>query len=210
MSESEFTVDTQRTLLQQHFFKVFSFDSSEQLLTAISEMEVGLDSIAQSLDSRIEVYSGWVYWFLYVKGYLQFAETDQVDDDNIYLDYLVRYYAPRGHDPGVAKEFSDPQTARKRVMQRFLLIPEATDAAGSESKVWSTHPILVILDEQSPRFPLLVYPVDSAQPIGASLVDGWHRLFAARLFGVAAVPGHLVRRGDQEPFPKNDRLVTPT
>jgi hypothetical protein len=210
MSEIEFAVDSQRTRLQKQFFAVFSFDSSEQLLAAISEMEVGLHSIAQSLDSRNSVYSGWVYWFLYVKGYLQFAESNQVDDDNIYLGYLVRYYAPRGHDPGVAQELSDLGTARERVKQRFLLIPEAAEAATSESKIWNTRPVLVILDEQPPRFPLLVYPVGSAQPVGASLVDGWHRLFAARVSGVAAVPGQLVRRGDQEQSPKNDRLATPT
>ena len=111
MSELEFRVDATRTQLHEHFFNVFAFDSRDELFAAFGDIEVGLDSLARSHDSRESVYSGWVYWFLFLKGYLRYAETGEVEDDNIYLDYLVHYYGPRNHDPGIAFELCQPDLA---------------------------------------------------------------------------------------------------
>jgi hypothetical protein len=197
MRELDITVDTRRTRLQKLFFDVFAFKSREELFAAISEMEVGLDSLARSDDSQILVYSGWVYWFLFLKGYLRFAETGHVEDDNIYLDYLVRYYGPRNHDPGIASEMCEPEFARERTGTRFASMQAAASGA-VEPGTWDTHPVLVIVRVPPPRFPLDVYAMDSRQPFPAALVDGWHRLFAARLWGVASLPGRVIRVASME------------
>jgi hypothetical protein len=189
--EIEIEVDTRRTRLQRLFFDAFAFGSREELITAVSEMDVGLDSLARSDDSRVLVYSGWVYWFLFLKGYLRFAESGLVEDDNIYLDYLVRYYGPRNHDPGIARELCDPEFARERAGMRFSSMRAASGAVDPGS--WATHPVLVLVRDPPPTFPLDVYALDSHEPFQAALVDGWHRLFAARLWDVASLPGRVIR-----------------
>ena len=186
----EIAVDVRRTRLQERFFDVFGFDSREELFGAISEMHVGLDSLARGDDSRILVYSGWVYWFLFLKGYLRFAEAGEVEDDNIYLDYLVRYYGPRNHDPGIAAELCDPVLARERATWRFTsMLQAASDVV--EPGALATDPLLVIVRDPPPTFPLDVYEIESERPMRALLVDGWHRLFAARLWDVPSLPGRV-------------------
>jgi hypothetical protein len=197
MGEIEFRVDITRTRLQEHFFNVFEFDSREELFAAIRDMEVGLDSIARSFDSRTSVYSGWVYWFLFLKGYLRFAETGQLESDNIYLDYLVRYYGPRDHDPGIAMELCQPELARERVTWRFGSMQQAASEA-VDPGTWATDAVLVVVGDSPPTFPLYVYPMDSERPFAAALLDGWHRLFAARLWGVASLPGRVIHVANLE------------
>jgi hypothetical protein len=206
MSEIEFTVDTRRTRLQRQFFDVFGFDSREELLDAISEMQVGLDLLARSHDARTLVYSGWVYWFLFLKGYLRFVEAGHLEDDNVYLDYLVRYYGPRNHDPGIALELADSELARERVTSRFTSMQQAASEA-AERGSWATDGILVIMRNPPPRFPLDVYRMDSERPFRALLVDGWHRLFAARLWDVPSLPGRLIREEDYEEMTRESALA---
>jgi hypothetical protein len=209
MTADAFTIDAQRTRLQGRFLDVFGFDSRRELLTAISDMEVGLDSLVQSVDSRTLVYSGWVYWFLFAKGYLQFAAAERVDDDNIYLTYLVRYYAPRDHDPGVAPELLDPEVARQRALGRFAFMQQAASAT-ARGGVWDVDPVLVIVRDPPPQFPLVVYSVRSPAPLAAALVDGWHRLFAALLWEVPTLPGRLVRVDPPEsPAPESALTTRP-
>ena len=198
MNKPEFVVDTTRTQLQEHFFTVFAFDSREELFAAVEDMEIGLDSIARSHDSREAVYSGWVYWFLFLKGYLRFAEAGELEGDNIYLDYLIRYYGPRNHDPGIAFELRQPELARERAAWRFSSMQQAATAA-ADSEGWTTEAILVLVRDQLPTFPLYVYRVGAERPLTATLVDGWHRLFAARIWNVPALPGRLVGEDEFEP-----------
>lgn len=202
MSELEFRIDAMRTQLQGHFFTVFAFDSREELFAAVGDTDVGLDSLARSHDSRELVYSGWVYWFLFLKGYLSFSESGEVEDDNVYLDYLVRYYGPRNHDPGVTFELCQPDLARARAGWRFAAMQRAAMAAAG-SGTWTTDPVLVLVTDLLPAYPLQVYRVGSEAPLTASLVDGWHRLFAARLWGIASLPGRLADEEEFEPQPEH-------
>jgi hypothetical protein len=200
MSELEFTIDATRTQLHEHFFTVFAFDSRDELFAAVGDMEVGLDSLARSHDSRASVYSGWVYWFLFLKGYLRFAETGELDDDNIYLDYLIRYYGPRNHDPGIAFELCQPDLARERARWRFASMQDAARAA-EDSTTWATEAVLVLVTDRAPEYPLHVYRLGSETPLTATLVDGWHRLFAARLWNIPSLPGRFVREDEFEAEP---------
>jgi hypothetical protein len=195
MAEIAFSVDPQRTCLQRTFFNVLGFDARADLLAAVAQMDVGLDTIAQSVDAREYVYSGWVYWFLFLKGYLRFAETGEVEADNIYLDYLVRFYGPRGHDPGVADAFDDRSSARERVVRRFTLMPDAAAAAQRPDRCWETSAVQIHVEDSLPSHPLRIWPVGGQRPVGGTLVDGWHRLFAARLWGVTSLPGVVLRNG---------------
>jgi len=190
----DIVIDTQRTCLQKRFFSHFEFDAMSDLIDAVSEMRVGLDSIARSEDIRVGLYSGWAYWFLCLRGFLEFRETNGLEEDNIYLQYIVRYYGPRRHDPGLAHLVGDPVAARDRVIARFrdFLIFSTAQENGNEEP-HGVQPVIVTVSEAAPRQPLRVFPVGAAYPVGGSMVDGWHRLFGARVFGVRSLPGQVVR-----------------
>jgi hypothetical protein len=197
MDGREFAVDPQRTCLQARFFSTFSFDSTEELLAAISGMSVDVAAVAQSRDSRLLVYSGWVYWFLFLKGYLDAKQHGSLRDDNTYLDYVLRFYGPREHDPGLAFEMSSPELARERVEQRFALIAGAAEAAERNGGDWQIDPIIVYVNGRPEDPPLAVFLVGSDEPVIGRLVDGWHRLFVARLFGVASLPGRTLVQSEE-------------
>jgi hypothetical protein len=197
VTEIEFNVDTMRTRLQERFFDTFEFDSREELFAAIGDMNVSLDTIARSLDSRAAVYSGWVYWFLFLKGYLRFSETGEVESDNVYLDYLVRYYGPRNHDPGITVELCRPELARARAAWRFASMQQAASEAVHPG-TWATDAVRVVLRDSLATFPLYVYRIGSERPFAAAFVDGWHRLFAARLWEIPSLPGRLASEDEFE------------
>ena len=90
-----------------------------------------------------------MYWFLFLKGYLRYAETGEVEDHNIYLDYLVRYYGPRNHDPGIAFELCQPDLARARAGWRFAAMQDAARAA-EDAETWTTEAVLVLAADHLP------------------------------------------------------------
>jgi hypothetical protein len=66
-------------------------------------------------------------------------------------------------------------------------------AVAGELDVTDMAPVVVTVRVPMPQYPLEIYGVDAADSIGGSLVDGWHRLFGARLFGVTSIPGLVIR-----------------
>jgi hypothetical protein len=194
----DFVIDTQRTCLQERFFSNFAFDNMSDLIGAVSEMRVGLDSMARNQDLQFHVYSGWVYWFLYLRGFLEFKETKHLAAHNIYLRYMLRYYAPRRHDPGLEYMVGNPIAARDRVMARFRhSLMFSTYENGGNDAPPGIEPVIVTVTDPAPLHPLQVFPMGATDSVGGSLVDGWHRLFGARIFGVTSLPGQVVR--DQRP-----------
>jgi hypothetical protein len=190
----DFLIDTQRTCLQERFFSHFGFDTMSDLIVAVSEMRVGLDSIARSRDIRAELYSGWIFWFLYLRGFLEFRETNCLEEDNVYLQYMVRYYGPRRHDPGLAYLVDDPIATRERVLARFHdCLTFATAQENGNYDLDDVPPVIVTVTEAAPPYPLRIFPLGAAESVSGSMVDGWHRLFGARVFGVRSLPGQVVR-----------------
>lgn len=183
-------IDTRRTCLQRAFFTQFEFDSMPELIEAVGEIRVGLSTIAKSCDIRSMLYSGWVYWLLFLRGFLEYVEAGRLEEGNVYLDYMLRYYAPRRHDPGVVESFRRRESAAERIVARFETLSRLALAADVGTlAVDDLEPVDVIFRQPVPEYPLRVFPVDGAESIGAALVDGWHRLFGAHLFGIESIPG---------------------
>src|SRR4029453_3681294 len=85
------------------FFDMFSFDTTEQLFAAVEGMDVDAAALARSHDARGRGYDGWVLWFLFLRGYLEYARNGEVGPGNTYSDYLIAHH-DQGVDPVVAKE----------------------------------------------------------------------------------------------------------
>jgi hypothetical protein len=186
-------IDAQRTCLQRVFFTQFQFETMAELVDAVAEVRVGLATIAKSQDVRSTLYSGWVYWLLFLRGFLEYTDAGRLEDDNVYLEYMVRYYAPRRHDPGVVESFRNPETASERIMARFATLSYFALAAEEGTLALDdVEPVVVTVRRPMPEYPLRVYPVAGKDSIGAALVDGWHRLFGAHLFGIESIPGVVV------------------
>ena len=190
-------VDVSRTARwYDRFFSTLQFGSAEELLAAVAGIQVDVDSIARSHDlMQKEVLSGWAYWLLYIKGYLQYVDTERVDSGNVYYDYLVRYFGPRGHDPGLCSALADPHTAAERVARRFRDFDIFRNHEGREpSGLDNIAPVTVILRDPPPHDASPVYGVGSDAPLMAN-IDGYHRLFLARLFGIEALRCEVVYEG---------------
>lgn len=182
-------IDTRRTCLQRTFFTQFGFETMPELIEAVADTRVGLATIAKSRDVRKLLYSGWVYWFLFLRGYLEYVEAGQLEDGNVYLEYMVRYYAPRRHDPGVVDSFRRRDSAIERISARYETLSRFALAAEDGADTHDDLAPVVVIIRRPVEYPLRVFTVGAPDAIEAALVDGWHRLFGAHLFGVASVPG---------------------
>jgi SAM-dependent methyltransferase len=183
--------------LQSRFFTMFRFDSMDELLAAVDGMEIDLDALARSIEIRNLLAEGWVYWFLFTKGYLQYAKTGVVGEGNVYFDYLVRYFLQQGHDPGAQPELSEHPLAVERVARRFRDF-DSLRAQGAKrpDPPPGTNPVRITVSDLPRDPPLQLYETGSDEPLPVRGIDGWHRLCSARLSGLRsypceAIPEHL-------------------
>jgi SAM-dependent methyltransferase len=188
-------LDVRRVRVHDRFFSVFSFDSGEELLQAVDALEIDLDRIAEARDLRRDVLSGSLYWLLFLKGYLQFEAAGRVEDSNIYFRYLVQRFDAKAHDPGIADLLADSEQARLRIERRFLDVRLFRRLiVGDLSELHRVAPVELALCPPGGERAATVFKIDSDRPVVGEL-DGYHRVFTARLFGVPWLPCRFV--GDE-------------
>lgn len=188
---TQLSVDPKKTPWLDRFFSMWRFDSADAALAAASAIQLDVGKLATSYDLGTLALSGWTYWLLYLQGYAQFAQAKAVSDDNIYLTYLVKHFGPAGHDTGIASLLADREQARERVAARYRDFDAFRRcAAGDRSALREMAPLKIILRNPPTPDAKLVYPTGSDVPVRASL-DGYHRLFLARLFRVAGLPAEV-------------------
>ncbi len=179
-------IDVARTRLHERFFSRFP-TAGEDLLHAVASLDVDVDAVAADADAW-EVYGGWVYWALFVTGFLQYDRDGSLEASNSYLSYMLRYYGPRGHDPGLHDVMSVPEIATQRIGLRFQDFRLFREHANQDSiPVELVAPVTVMIPDSGPAL-LEVYDVDVEVPAKAALIDGWHRLFAASVWGIRTLP----------------------
>jgi SAM-dependent methyltransferase len=181
-------IDVQRTPWFDAFFSAWSFEGPEDLLAAVRSTSVDLEAMARNRDLSGQGLSGWTYWYLYLKGYTQYVEASGVEDSNIYYRYLTEYFE---QDEGLAPVLRDREAARTRVARRF----EDFGSLGSSAEQPEFEPITIWTQEPAPVDAKLVFVDDSAAPLPATDIDGYHRLFAARVHGLEKVPVEVVGTG---------------
>jgi hypothetical protein len=182
-----------RYALQQRFFMMFRFDSLDELFDAVDRMEIDVDTLAKSREIKNLGSEGWVYWFLFTKGYIQYAKTGVIGEGNVYYDYLTRHYIDQGHDPSAIWDLTERDLAVERVARRFRDF-DWLRRAGAESPdpAPGTKPIRVTVADHPRDPPLHVYEVGSDQPVPVRHIDGWHRSCSARLSGLSRFPCEAV------------------
>lgn len=182
-------IDVERTCLQKLFFEKFGSARGDELLSAVDDVEFDLRMLGESHDSRVYVYSGWVYWFLFLKGYLEYHRDAEVGPGNTYFDYLRDHYT---RDPGISATLDDPRAAAEFVRRRFHDMDLFRERANDPSLPDEVEPVHAVLTDQPSESSLRVFEADGEEPLAANRVDGWHRLFAAKVFGARRLRGELV------------------
>ncbi|PWU22094.1 MAG: hypothetical protein C5B48_10660 [Candidatus Rokuibacteriota bacterium] len=183
--------------LQQRFFMMFRFDSLDELFDAIDGMDIDVASLVKSREIKNLGSEGWVYWFLFTKGYVQYLKTGEISPGNAYFDYLLGHYMEHGHDPSAGWDPDEHETAVERVARRFRDFDTMRRlvAEGPEPPP-GTKPVRITLRDVPRDPPLQLYEVGSEEPLPVRYIDGWHRLCSARLSGLSsfpceAIPEHL-------------------
>jgi SAM-dependent methyltransferase len=182
-------IEVQRTPWFDAFFSAWSFDGPEDLLAAVRATSVDLEAVTRNRDLSGQGLSGWTYWFLYLKGYTQYVDADGVDDSNIYYRYLTEYFE---QDEGLAPVLRDLEAARNRVSRRF---EDFARLATNPREQPGFEPITIWTQEPAPIDAKLVFVDGASAPLPAVDIDGYHRLFAARLHGLERVPAEIVGKG---------------
>ena len=186
-------IDVARTSMPEQFFNVFQFDTPAELVAAVDAFEVDLETLARSHDARRQLYGGWVYWLLFLKGFLQYAKTGSAGAGNVYFDYLTRHYGATtdyGGDPGLKHFLEDADHATEVVRRRYHDMEVVRDdPAGAADRI---PPIRLYIAEHDDGTAHRLYEPDRPAPLIARGIDGWHRLFTARVFGAPALRAEIM------------------
>lgn len=190
-------VDARRTWWYDPFFDDWPLQKPLKIMKSIACSDVDIATISRSPDLIRRGLGSSSYWHIYVKGYTQFADAGSVGPGNVLFDYLCVYGGAARHDPGLATELSDPTAAVARLERRFAdfdrFLRHSSDerspyvATAAVSCVVEQHPLFVRSAPRD-RFHWPLYRLGARVPIEVTALDGYHRLFLARLFGVVSVP----------------------
>ncbi|HEY3189663.1 MAG TPA: hypothetical protein VGJ70_19395 [Solirubrobacteraceae bacterium] len=185
-------VDPARTAWCDPFFQAMAPAAGEEILAAVARLG-GAPPAGANDDLGRRAMSGWSYWTLFVRGYLLYDARGDVGDDDPYLRYLVTRFGPEGRDPGIARELAEPAAAARRITRRYRNCDLARGVAlGGRGSVDDFDPVIVVTGDDEARDSKPVFDADDGECVWASALDGYHRLFAARLFGLERLPCRVV------------------
>lgn len=212
---SERMVDPAGSALHAKFFEAWDYRRAEDLLGAVAATEIPVEALAANRNVSRHGYSGWGYWFLYLKGWLHWRATGEAGAGNPYYDYMTGHYAPDAADAALGRALGDPAVAEETIRRRFADL-DRFDAAGGKDVADETTPLRAIVGATPPRIPLKLAPAGGGEMIAARRIDGWHRLFGARLLGVPRLRAEILEeprslpllRGAVEGFAIVDGAVT--
>jgi hypothetical protein len=174
------------------FFAEMAPAEGEAILARIAALDVEDPAFRQGADLLEGVMNGWSYWALFVKGYLHWAEASPGPDP--YAAYLSEVFGPAGYDPGIAGELTDPGGAERRAVRRYRDLALAREAAaGGPASADDLSPVVVITGEVPSGHPKTIVDAETGRPRRVGGLDGYHRVFAARLFGLARIPCRVVQ-----------------
>lgn len=181
-------LDVRRTSLglMERFFTRFAFDSLDDLLQEIRSSPIDVSAVATDEDVR-SGYRGWLYWRIYLEGYLEYLDRGIVDAQNSFCRYLADNHLPQVQEPGIsADDVATIALRRYRDLDAMRMSPSFPGSSGG-----NLAPIRITVSDPPPADPLMVV-LDTQETVEAWLVDGWHRVFAAAICGIPQLEADLV------------------
>ncbi|HEY3020352.1 MAG TPA: class I SAM-dependent methyltransferase [Solirubrobacteraceae bacterium] len=179
-------LDVVRTSQALHgrFFSTFTFASADDLCAAVASLDLDVEAFSRSREAP-QGYSGWLYWLLLLKGWLGRPASGEVTDDDVFLAYWLEHHLAHVEEPGRSDE-RDREEARTALERRYADL-DALRRWSDGGRCGPTPPMravrLIVSDAPGDQA-LRIALVGREEPLLARSVDGWHRIFAARLFGI--------------------------
>lgn len=193
------TVDPAASATHRAFFEAWDYASTTELLAAVEATGIVVDALAANRNVARHGYSGWAYWFLYLKGWLHWRASGEAGPGNPYYDYMTAHYVPDGADVALARALRDPEVAEQLVRRRFADLDRFHAAEGADVAD-EVAPLRAIVSARPPRDALALAAADGGEPVLARRVDGWHRLFGARALGVRRLRAEVVEEPSALPL----------
>ena len=186
-------IDVERTDLHRSFFRTLNFSRRQDLISAVERIELDVSLLEKSTDLRRNLADGWMYWLLFLKGYLQYAKTGEIREDNVYYDYLIRHYIEHGHNPGMSADLEEPARASERVARRFRDLKRLLSAHDGDNESPAViDPLRVTSVGQATEPHYVFHLTGSDEVVRVRAIDGWHRLCSARLAGVRSMRSEVI------------------
>ncbi|MDX6634549.1 MAG: hypothetical protein QOF06_752 [Solirubrobacterales bacterium] len=207
------SIDPGSSQVHHAFFEAWDYETSEELMAAVATAEISLDALAGNRNLARHGYSGWIYWFLYLKGWLAYRSSGNAGAGNVYFDYMTAHYIPDGADVALGRTLRDPARAEEVIRRRFGDLDRFAEAGGADISE-EIDPIRVVVGHAPPPNPLCLVD-ERGETIEGRRLDGWHRLFGARAVGSPRLGAEIVTearnlpllRGEVESFAVTDGKV---
>lgn len=194
-------VDVKRTTIwYDRFFNRYPHLSPQEVIDAVAQDVWSLPELLAEPDLYADLLDGWSYWWLYINGWRQYQASGGVFDDNIYYQFMTRHALAAGIDQGIAPELQDSEQSRLLVLRRYADFDVfAHHAADGSTNDVGTSVLQAVATHRDATASQDVYLIGSGEPVHTRFIDGYHRLFLARLFRVAALPAVIFREPDELP-----------
>lgn len=134
--------------------------------------------------------NGEPYWLALMCGIARFTDRGELDQDNVYLRWMVRGIKAGVVDPGLKPLLGDAPRLHRQVSLRLEALARAVHEKSTGHFI-----DLPIAYNVTPYHPALgglhlkvLAIVDSGERLCVSLLNGHHRLFVMKLLGVATCP----------------------
>lgn len=182
-------IDITRVDWFDQFFSRFVQPDAAKVIDSAAAEPIALEATDQTDDFAIMAMSGWSYWALYIKGYLEYSALGEVAPDNVYLRYLVAHFGPRGYDPGIQTLLRDVAATQSRVTLRY----QDFDAFRRGEEGSTVDQVVLTIIEPPPLHAKVLHDAHTGEQLPPSVVDGHHRIFLARLFRTRTLSARVVQ-----------------
>jgi SAM-dependent methyltransferase len=189
-------IDVKRTRPHDPFFSQFDFKTGDDLLQVVQDSPIDLDGHAEETGGPGDN----AHWLAYLQGYCQYRTTGTVGLGNVYYDHLVAHAA---HDPGIEGKLTDPESTAEYIRRQFEDLDSFRKRAQDEDLVWDIAPLQFIEGKRGAPAELVAFEAGTDKRLRATRIDGWHRLFAARVFDVPRLPVEMVTEHEVGPIRGN-------
>jgi len=154
----------------------------------ISDLRKVSQTLSSGHDDQGRIVEGVAYWIDFIKGYLEFVDSQIIEENNSYVRSLRALIATYDFDPVLRTRLATTDELHARVKLRFGDVTRL--ANGAERALADINPVVAF----NPSVAKGRYTLKTnlhEEPLRVSLMDGYHRTMWALFFGYEAAPIHF-------------------